>query len=98
MSGAIPSELLILTFWNEGGAALLNVGATMPSKLTVPVLLNPALRASVCGPVPVKVIVPPLVKVPELEKSPAKLQDVMPDPYVAERAIVPSTLMSLNPV
>ena len=73
MSGAMPSELLILTFRNEAGAALLNVGATVPSKLTVPVLLNPALSASVCGPVPVNVIVPPLTKVPELAKSPANV-------------------------
>src|SRR2546427_9888928 len=98
MSGAMPPELLILTFWNEGGAALLNVGATMPLKLTMPVLLNPALRASVCGPVPAKVIVPPLVNVPELEKSPTNVQAVPPAPYVPDKAAVPATVMSLKPV
>src|SRR6266496_2428786 len=42
VSGDIPPALLILTFWKVTGTELSKVGAVLPLKFTVPVVVNPA--------------------------------------------------------
>ena len=98
ISGATPPELLMLTFWNVGALKLLNVGATLPLKLTVPALWKPAFRPSLWLPVPLKVIAPLPVSVPVLSKSPAKMQFAPPAAYVPDRFMVPLTVVSLEAV
>src|ERR1041385_8736017 len=97
ISGAIPPELLMLTLRNTGADKLLKTGGVVPWKFTVPELSKPALRASVCVPIPEKMVVPELPKLPELKKSPLNVQVEPPAVYVPERFIVPFTVRSLSP-
>ncbi len=76
--GATPALLFTVTSLKVGEVEPVNDGATVPLKVTDPVLVKPALRAIDCGEVPGKITAPPDVKVPEFTNAPAKVVWVFP--------------------
>ncbi len=71
----IPAVLLMFTLANSGGVFELNIGATVPLKLTTPddTDVMALINAIFCTALPVKVVTPSLFNIPALVKSPFKM-------------------------
>jgi hypothetical protein len=80
--GVTTPVLLIFNIAKVGEEVELKLGAKVPLKFVVPVVVNPEFNVSVCADVPEKVTVPLLVNEPVFVKLPEKVVVVDPAAYV----------------